>query len=129
MKKLLGLLALTVTVSGVAAADQDVLKSINASSEVRQEWSDVHGSDANEIGNAGFKKENKGTLRWRNVVSGELTLVDEWDLNAKFEVQNDQDKWYNAGELSNARGEEWETNFQLSKPITFGSLETETALG
>ena len=129
MKKLLGLLALTVTVSGVAAADQDVLKSINASSEIRQEWTDKHGTDANEIGNAGFKKENKGRLRWRNIVSGELTLVDEWDLNAKFKVQNDQDKWYDTGKLTSARGEDWETNFQLSKPITFGSLETSTALG
>ena len=36
MKKLLGLLALTVAVSGIASADQDVLKSINATTEIRQ---------------------------------------------------------------------------------------------
>lgn len=129
MKKLLGLLALTVAVSGIASADQDVLKNFNASTEIRQQWTDKHGSNANGIGNAGFKKENKGRLRWRNVVSGELTLVDEWDLNAKFKVQNDQDKWYSNGKSTSARGEGWETNFQLSKPITFGSLETVTALG
>ena len=129
MKKVLGLLALTVAVSGVASADQDVLQNIELNTELRQGWMDLDGDNANAIGNAGFKKANKTRLRWRNVVTGELKLVDEWDLNAKFKVQNDQDKWYSDGKLGAGRGEEWETNFELSKPMTFGSLETETALG
>ena len=36
MKKLLGLLALTVAVSGIASADQDVLKSINELEKEKQ---------------------------------------------------------------------------------------------
>ena len=73
MKKLLGLLALTVAVSGIASADQDYLKSINATTEIRQGWTDKTGTGegkANEIGNEGFKKKNITRTRWRNVVKG-----------------------------------------------------------
>ena len=120
MKKLLGLLALTLAVSGIASADQDVLKSIKATTELRQGWTDKDGAKANEIGNAGFKKRNKTKLRWRNVVSGELNLVDEWGLDAKFKVQNDKDRFYkyatNGENLSSARREGgWETNLEFGK--------------
>lgn len=134
MKKLLGLLALTLAVSGIASADQDVLKNIKASSELRQTWVDKDGKDANNIGNAGFKKRNKERLRWRNVVSGELGLNDEWGLDAKFKIQKDSDRFYGY----NANGENiksdkrkggWETNFELGKAINIGSLETKTVLG
>ena len=40
MKKVLGLLALTVAVSGVASADQDVLQNIELNTELRQGWMD-----------------------------------------------------------------------------------------
>ena len=66
MKKLLGLLALTVAVSGIASADQDVLKSINATTEIRQGWTDKTGTGegkGNEIGNEGFKKNNRTRSR------------------------------------------------------------------
>lgn len=43
MKKLLGLLALTLVVSGFAKADQDVLKNINISTEYRQNYQDKAG--------------------------------------------------------------------------------------
>ena len=134
MKKLLGLLALTLAVSGIASADQDVLKSIKATSELRQGWTDKDGDNANGIGNAGFKKNNKTRLRWRNVVSGELNLNDEWGLDAKFKVQNDKDRFYSY----NANGENkesavrkgaWETNLEFGKALNIGSLETRTALG
>ena len=134
MKKLLGLLALTLAVSGIASADQDVVKNIKATSELRQGWRDKDGDNANGIGNAGFKKNNKTRLRWRNVVSGELNLNDEWGLDAKFKVQNDKDRFYNYnanGEntSSAARKGAWETNLEFGKSLNIGSLETRTVLG
>ena len=148
MKKLLGLLALTVAVSGIASADQDYLKSINATTEIRQGWTDKTGTGegkANGIGNEGFKKDNRARTRWRNVVKGELKLVDEWNLDAKFKVQHDNDNYRgalkdSAGNYitdaagnkvygSTARKEGWETNFELAKPVKIGPVETTTALG
>ena len=128
MKKLLGLLALTVAVSAVASADQDVLKSINATTEIRQGWTDKSGNGkgkGNELGNEGFKKANKTKTRWRNVVKGELKLVDEWDLDASFKVQHDNDRVNSSKDKS----EGWETNFELAKPVKIGPVETTTALG
>ena len=128
MKKLLGLLALTVAVSGIASADQDVLKSINATTEIRQGWTDQSGTGegkANNLGNEGFKKANKTKTRWRNVVKGELKLVDEWDLDASFKVQHDNDRVNSSKDKS----EGWETNFELAKPVKIGPVETTTALG
>ena len=150
MKKLLGLLALTVAVSAVASADQDVLKSINATTEIRQVWTDQSGEGngkANGIGNEGFKKNNRTTTRWRNVVKGELKLVDEWDLDASFSVRHDSDN--NHGSLyedkdgnkvpnpktgkyeygSKKRKEGWETKIELAKPVKIGPVETTTVLG
>ena len=128
MKKLLGLLALTVAVSGIASADQDVLKSINATTEIRQGWTDKSGTSkgkGNKLGNEGFKKANKTKTRWRNVVKGELKLVDEWDLDASFKVQHDNDKKNSSKEKS----EGWSTNIELAKPVKIGPFETTTALG
>ena len=76
---MLGLLALTVAVSGIASADQDYLKSINATTEIRQGWTDKTGTGegkGNGIGNEGFKKDNRARTRWRNVLKWELKLVD-----------------------------------------------------
>lgn len=128
MKKLLGLLALTVAVSAVASADQDYLKSINATTEIRQGWTDQSGTSkgkGNKLGNEGFKKANKTKTRWRNVVKGELKLVDEWDLDASFKVQHDNDKKNSSKEKS----EGWSTNIQLAKPVKLGPVETTTVLG
>ena len=148
MKKLLGLLALTVAVSAVASADQDVLKSINATTEIRQSWTDKSGTGegkANEIGNEGFKKNNRELTRWRNVVKGELKLVDEWDLDAKFLVRHDSNN--SRGALKDSAGnyildasgnkiygstkrtEGWYTNIELAKPVKIGPVETTTVLG
>ena len=149
MKKLLGLLALTVAVSAVASADQDYLKSINATTEIRQGWTDKTGTGegkANKIGNEGFKKNNRTKTRWRNVVKGELKLVDEWDLDASFVVRHDSDNVrgslyekdgdripnpktgkYEYG--SKNRKEGWYTNIKLAKPVKVGPFETTTVLG
>lgn len=71
MKKLVGLLALTLAISGVAYSDQDVIKSIKVTSEVRQGWQDKDGDKANGIGNAGFKKiteqEQDGEMQYPEI--------------------------------------------------------------
>ena len=58
MKTLLGILALALSVSGIASADQDVVKNIWVNQDVRAGFTDQTGDKANEIGNAGFRKKN-----------------------------------------------------------------------
>ena len=137
MKKLLGVLALVLSVSSLAMADQDTVKEIHFSSELRQSYTDKKTNTGNGLGIAGFKGQNKEKTRWRNVVKGELQLVDEWNLDAKFKVQHDNDNHRDVvgGTATNpvygstARGEGWETNFELAKPVKIGPVETTTALG
>jgi len=148
MKKLLGLLALTVAISGVASADQDVLKNIKVVNEARIYSQDIDKNDtqSNEIGNAGFKKENLTGVKWRKLVNGSLSLNDEWGLDLNFKVQHDNyaergvtslgtdgkpvkgaDGKYKYGK--SGIKEAWETNLELAKPVNIGALETETVFG
>ena len=148
MKKLLGLLALTAAVSGVASADQDVLKNIKVVNEARVESQDIDRNDtqSNQIGNAGFKKENLTGAKWRKLVNGSLSLNDEWGLDLNFKVQHDNyaergitslgadgkpkkgaDGKYKYGK--SGIKEAWETNLELAKPVNIGALETETVFG
>lgn len=92
MKKLLGLLSLTLVISGFAKADQDVLKNINVSTEYRQNYQDKTGDDANGIGFAGIKKDNRGRTRVRNIFSGKIGLVDEGDWDLTFFTRWDKDQ-------------------------------------
>ena len=136
MKKILGILALMLAVSGIASAEQDVLKDIKFSTEVRQGWQDRKGQKANGIGNAGFKKDNRARTRWRNTVSGELSLVDEWGLGASFKVMNDQDT--NRNKFKNNKithlgtynkRENWYTTLELTKGLKIGALDTKMTFG
>lgn len=136
MKKVLGLLALTLAVSGIASADQDVLKSIKVTNELRQGWQDRDGDKANGIGNAGFKKNNRARTRWRKIVSGELGLVDEWGLNASFLIRHDNDTNRNKFENNKItalgtynKRENWYTKLEISKNVKLGSLDTNTVFG
>ena len=92
MKKLLGLLSLTLVTSGFAKADQDILKNINVSTEYRQNYQDKTGDDANGIGFAGIKKDNRGRTRVRNIFSGKIGLVDEGDWDLTFFTRWDKDQ-------------------------------------
>ena len=148
MKKLLGLLALTVAVSGVASADQDVLKDIKVVNEARVYSQDIDKNDtqSNQIGNGGFKKENLTGVKWRKLVTGTLALNDELGLELKFSVRHDNHAERGATlvdkdgkPIKNANGkyeygksgikEAWETNLELGKPINIGALETNTVFG
>lgn len=140
MKKLLGLLALTVAVSGVASADQDVLKDIKVVNEARVYSQDIDKNDtqSNKIGNGGFKKENLTGVKWRKLVSGTLSLNDELGLELKFLARHDNiaDRGV-TGTDANGRAvygksgikEAWETNLELGKPVNIGVLETNTVFG
>ena len=71
MKKVLGILALVLSISGIASADQDTVKDVYFNQEFRGKFMDLDGSNANKIGNAGFKKKNVAGVK--SVTS--LTLV------------------------------------------------------
>ena len=136
MKKILGLLALMLAVSGSASADQDVLKDIKFSTEVRQGWQDRDGKDANGIGNEGFKKNNRTRTRVRSFISGNLSLNDEWGLNAYFNFKNDNDKLRNKFDGSSithngtySKRDNWYTTLELSKSVKLGSFEVTPTLG
>ena len=92
MKKVLGVLALVLSVSSLALADQDTVKEIHFSSEFRQSYTDKKANTGNGLGIAGFKGANKEKARWRNVFGGDLHLVDEGNMGLRFEFQNDQDR-------------------------------------
>lgn len=125
MKKVLGILALTLSVAGVANADQDVLKSININTDFRQRYTDKSGSDANGLGNEGFKSDNKERRRWRNEVSGTLGLKDEWDLDLNFLYRHDEDRWHKTSDKASTDL----INAELVKPLQLGSIDTKTAFG
>ena len=129
MKKIIGLTALMTVISGVVYGNQDTLKNIRVTSEYRQAWTDKDGNEANNIGNAGFKSNNKTFARWRNIVSGELKLSDEWGINSKFSIIHDNDSTFQKGKRNNIKKESWENNLEFSKKINIGNLETTTTLG
>lgn len=137
MKKILGLLALMLAVSGIASADQDVLKDIKFSTEVRQSWQDRDGKDANGIGNEGFKKNNRTRTRIRSTISGNLSLNDEWGLNSYFSVRNDHDRAQNKLDKKRkishfgtfAKRDNWYTTLEFSKSLKLGSLEVTPTFG
>ena len=72
MKKVLGVLALVLSVSSLAIADQeqDTLKEIHFSSELRQTYTDKKSNTGNGLGIAGFKGKTKKKL------DGETSLVE-----------------------------------------------------
>ena len=129
MKKLLGILALALSVSGIASADQDVVKNVYLNQDFRQSYTDKSGTDANELGNEGFKKANKERYRVRTEVGTTLGLNDEWGLDANLYYKHDEDRFYDKG---NRTGDEASTDLidaNLSKNIQWGSLDTNTKLG
>ena len=137
MKKLLGLLALTASVSNLALAEtsgQDTLKKIYFSTEFRHTATDQSRAKSNELGLAGFRKANTVAVKWRNIVGGDLNLSDEGNLGLRFNFQNDQDtkKKYNSATKKNEnsdRTQTWENDIALYKDITIGSLDTRWDLG
>ena len=123
MKKMLGLLALTLAVSGVASAEQDFLKSISVDTNVRYRYQDLSGEDANGIGNEGFKKENRIRTRWLKTVSGTVVLSDEFGLEADFSVLHRNETNRLGNEKLN-KNEYWNPSLTLRKNVQLGNLDT-----
>ena len=139
MKKLLGLLALAV-VSASAFADQDTLKEIHFSNELRQTYTDKNRQTSNGLGASGFKKDNQENTKVRTILGGDLNLVDEGNLGLRFEFQNDQDRSrnpYDAYKADNRIGSygaydksrTWENDIALYKDVTLGSWTSKWELG
>ena len=139
MKKVLGVLALALSVSNLALADQeqDTLKEIHFSTQIRQSYTDKEVNTGNGLGIAGFKGDNKEKTRWRNNVGGDLNLVDEGNLGLRFEFQNDQDRKTNKFNYQTKKGtkgtvdktQTWENDIALYKDITLGSWTSKWDLG
>ena len=139
MKKVLGILALALSVSNFTLADQDqdTLKEIHFSTELRQGYTDKKENTGNGLGIAGFKGDNKDRTRWRNIFGGDLNLVDEGNLGLRFEFQNDQDRYKNDFDYETKTGvkgtydksQTWENDIALYKDITLGSWTSKWDLG
>ena len=139
MKKVLGVLALVLSVSSLVLAEQeqDTLKEIHFSTELRGTFTDKKQNTGNGLGIAGVRKENAEKARWRNIFGGDLHLVDEGNLGLKFEFQNDQDVAKNAFNYRTKTGKKetvnktqtWENNISLYRDITLGSWTSKWDLG
>ena len=137
MKKVLGVLALVLSVSSLVLADQDTVKEIHFSSEFRQSYTDKKANTGNGLGIAGFKGENKEKARWRNIFGGDLHLVDEGNMGLRFEFQNDQDRVKNDFDYETKTGtkgtydksQTWENDIALYKDVTLGSWTSKWDLG
>lgn len=129
MKKLLGILALALSVSGIASADQDVVKNVYLNQDFRQSYTDQSGTDANYLGNEGFKKANKKRYRVRTEVGTTLGLNDEWGLDANLYYKHDEDRFYAGGDRTSKKESSDLIDANLSKNIQWGSLDTNTKLG
>lgn len=135
MKKLLGILALTLAISGLSLAEQDVLKKFNVQTELRTRYTDQFGENSNRNGNPGFSGVNKTRSRWRNTINGQISLVDEWGLDANFRILRNGDRNYTTNGKNkdnfykSAVREAWETEFFLTKDIKIGNIDTKWKLG
>lgn len=131
MKKLLGLLAMILVISSLSLAenDQDILKNISLDSKWSQTYYDKDGNDANRLGNEGFKKKNKERFRWTEEVEGTLGLNNEWGLDANFHYREHNDRFYEDGKRTQAKGAEKISVIEFAKAAQWGSLNTTTKLG
>ena len=125
MKKLLGILALTLAASALASAanarEQDYFESINWNTEYRMDYQDVD----NGIGNEGFKSENSKENVLRNTLSGTLNLQDEWGLKADFSILS---KTYDKKNFVDSDAQGWETDLNVRKSIKLGNYDTDFTL-
>ena len=125
MKKLLGILALTLAASALASAanarEQDYFESINWNTEYRMDYQDVD----NGIENEGFKSENSKENVLRNTLSGTLNLQDEWGLKADFSILS---KTYDKESFVDSDAQGWETDLNVRKSIKLGNYDTDFTL-
>ena len=125
MKKLLGVLALTLAASGLAVAgnarEQDFFETINWNTEYRKDYQDI----TNGIGNEGFKSENSKENVLRNTLSGTLNLQDEWGLKADFSILS---KTYDKEGFADSSAQGWETDLNVRKSIKLGNYDTDFTL-
>ena len=125
MKKLLGVLALTLAASGLAVAgnarEQDFFETINWNTEYRKDYQDI----TNGIGNEWFKSENNKENVLRNTLSGTLNLQDEWGLKADFSVLS---KSYDKEGFADSNAQGWETDLNVRKSIKLGNYDTDFTL-
>lgn len=136
MKKTLGLLALTLAVSSVATA-QDFLKSIGVNVSGRYDYTDKNvnkdgteqnkDGDAKNLGNEGFKQENRTLTRFDKKVFGKVMLSDENGIEADFYVTHRNDTSRD-GRKRTDKAIKTMQGLTLSKSTKLGMLDTTWAL-
>ncbi len=126
MKKLLGVLALALSVSGIASAKQDVVKDINFNQDFRASFSKP--GDAKKY--AGIKKDNITKGKSRTEIGTTLGLNDEWGLDANLYYKREDWAGYSNGkkDKTNLGGSDL-VDANIAKNIKLGSLDTNTKLG
>lgn len=129
MKKLLGILALALSVSGIASADQDVVKNVWVNQDIRSGFTDQTGDGHNYIGNAGFRKKNITKVKSVTEVGTTLGLNDEWGLDANLYYKHDEGIAFDKGKKTDDRTAKDLIDANLSKNVKWGSLDTNTKLG
>lgn len=129
MKKVLGILALVLSISGIASADQDTVKDVYFNQEFRGKFKDLDGSNANKIGNAGFKKKNVEGVKSVTEVGTDLKLNDEAGLDGSLYYKHDETAGYKNGKKTNVREVTDLIDTNLSKNVQWGNLDTNTKLG
>lgn len=129
MKKLLGILALALSVSGIASADQDVVKNVWVNQDIRSGFTDQTGDGHNFRGNAGFRKKNITKVKSVTEVGTTLGLNDEWGLDANLYYKHDEGIAFDKGKKTDDRTAKDLIDANLSKNVKWGSLDTNTKLG
>ena len=129
MKKVLGILALVLSISGIASADQDTIKDIQFNQDYRGKFTDQTGSKANKIGNAGFKRKNVKGVKARTEFETNLRLKDEGDLDANLYYKHEADTAFKNGKKTDNKESTDLVDGSLSKNVKLGNLDTNTKLG
>lgn len=134
MKKLYAVLGLLMSISAVANAEQDILKSLSIQSELRVRYVDQTGTDRNKVGNGGFSSQNKQRSRWRNTITGRISLLDEGNTELNFRALRNGTTTYRVNEngenfRKNADSEAWETEIFLTKDTKIGEKDVTWKLG
>lgn len=130
MKKILGLVALTVAVAGTANAYQDYLKTMSVDSYAKYQYTDrkvdtekEKDETSNNIGNEFFKKENIIARGFGQELTGTVVLKDELGLEADFGLTHTYTRDREGLEKLNSSERVWDPKLTIRKGFKFGDVE------
>lgn len=126
MKKLFGLLALTVAVSGVATATS--LKNIYLNTDVRYQYKDFEKyAKGNEVGHPGFSQKDRARTRFNKTIGGAVVLSEKHGVDLDFSLLH-RNQTTRVGVNRTAEGVFLKPFVKLSKDVQVGNLDTKWEL-